>query len=276
MLPWRRHRRTTARLDPTHQADAWQLCSLLLDYPEEALFERLPVLREAAAGLPSSLADPFLRFLGHAEEMGLAELQVDYVDTFDVTRKCSLHLTYFLHGDTRNRGVALVRFKQLYREHGVELGPGELAVVGDGLAEPGDRELPDFLPVVLEFGATVAPDAAWKLLNDHRVGIELLHRALERRDSPWLAVVNALRATLPQLEGDDEQALLTLIAQGPPQELVGLDDDALNAPYAQDPGLDQARGSTPYPPSGCGDHARPAARPTSQHLGPSIPVGAPR
>ena len=63
----------------------------------------------------------------------------EYVDTFDVTRKCSLHLTYFTQGDTRRRGVALVEFKQAYRKAGVEFDT--------------DAELPDHLCVVLEFGA---------------------------------------------------------------------------------------------------------------------------
>lgn len=265
MLPWRRHRRATARLDPQAQADTWQVCSLLLDYPDDGLPRRLPLLRQVVVGLCAEIAEPLTGFLDHAERTlegpGLAALQVDYVDTFDVTRKCALHLTYFLHGDTRNRGVALVRLKQLYRDHGVELADADL-------------ELPDYLPVVLEFGATAAPEAAWKVLNDHRVGIELLRRALEQRDSPWLAVVQALRATLPALEADDEVALARLIAQGPPQETVGLDDASLNAPYAMDPALDHLR--TP-PTAGCGDATGSAGAPhTPQSLGPSIPVGAPR
>src|SRR5699024_12506317 len=68
------------------------------------------------------------------------------------------------------------------------------------------------------------PISAWKLLNDHRVGIELLRRALEKRSSPWLDVLAAVRATLPQLDQDDEVALMKLIAEGPPKETVGLDD----------------------------------------------------
>ncbi|NLG20758.1 MAG: nitrate reductase molybdenum cofactor assembly chaperone [Actinomycetales bacterium] len=258
MLPWRRHRRTTSQLEPRVQADAWQLCSLLLDYPQPELLARLPVLRQATAGLPETLGAPLGRFLDHVEATDLGQLQQDYVDTFDVTRKCALHLTYFLHGDTRNRGVALVQFKQLYREHGVELSDG-------------DAELPDHLAVVLEFGATVAPEAAWKVLNDHRVGIELLRRALLRRESPWADVVQAVRSTLPELQGDDNAALAKLIAEGPPQETVGLDDTALNAPYAIDPALDELR--TP-PAGGCGDDSTHG---DSRHtLGPTIPVGAPR
>lgn len=263
MLPWRRHRRARSRLEPAAQADTWQLCSLLLDYPDEALVARLPLLQEAVDGLPAPVAEPLARFLAHVrstvERDGLGALQTAYVDTFDVTRKCALHLTYFLHGDTRNRGVALVRFKQVYRQHGVELAEGE------GSA----GELPDFLPVVLEFGATTDPEAAWKLLNDHRVGIELLRRALDARSSPWLDVLSALRATLPALDEDDEVALVRLITEGPPQETVGLDDAALNAPYAMDPALDRLR----EPPGhGCGD----GAPHTSHQLGTTIPVGAPR
>lgn len=279
MLPWRRHRRTPARLPAAVLADAWQVCSLLLAYPDDRLTGRLPLLREAAAGLPADVRGPLDGFLDHvtatlAAGSGLGALQRDYVDTFDVTRKCALHLTYFLHGDTRNRGVALVRFKQLYREHGVELAEGG----------PDAGELPDHLSVVLEFGACVAPDAAWKLLNDHRVGIELLHRALARRDSPWVDVVRALRATLPALDGDDEAALARLIAEGPPSETVGLDDAALNAPYAHDPGLEEAVSGGHGPPAhgaGCdhGHGSSPAAgggRHTPALLGTTIGVGGPR
>ncbi|MFK5633578.1 MULTISPECIES: nitrate reductase molybdenum cofactor assembly chaperone [unclassified Ornithinimicrobium] len=259
MLPWRRHRRSGPGLDPHDQADAWQVVSLLLDYPGTELVERLPVLRQVVSGLPPEVADRLGRFLDHVETTDLRLLQVDYVDTFDVTRKCCLHLTYFLHGDTRNRGVALVQFKQAYRKHGAEL------------TDP-DAELPDHLSVVLEFGATVDPDAGWRLLNDHRVGIELLRRALLKRSSPWLDVVDALRATLPQLAGDDEQALARLIAEGPPQETVGIGEE-MEAPYAIDPALDHLRTA---PPSGstCGDAGAPAAAPHT--LGLTIPVGAPR
>ncbi|KGN34208.1 nitrate reductase [Knoellia sinensis KCTC 19936] len=218
MMPWRRHRRSAPTLSSADQASTWQVVSLLLDYPDETLVERVPMLTEVVATLPDSIRMPLRRFLEHVTSVGLGELQRDYVDTFDVTRRCCLHLTYFLHGDTRNRGAALVRIKQDYRRHGVELADE-------------DAELPDHLAVVLEFGATVDADAAWRLLNDHRVGIELLRVALAERDSAWLDVIDALRATLPQLKGDDEEALARLIAEGPPEELVGLSTE-MNAPYA--------------------------------------------
>lgn len=233
MMPWRRHRRTSPSLSAQDQASAWQAISLLLDYPDETLVERVPVLADVVDGLPEKVRMPLGRFLAHLTGTDLGRLQRDYVDTFDVTRRCCLHLTYFLHGDTRNRGAALVRIKQDYRRHGVQF-------------TDEDAELPDHLCVVLEFGATVDADTTWKLLNDHRVGIELLRVALVERDSPWLDVVEALRATLPVLAGDDHQALARLIEEGPPAELVGLSTE-MNAPYAMPSGSDEPQPSGPTP-----------------------------
>ena len=111
---------------------------------------------------------------------------------------------------------------------------------------------------MLEFAALTDREAGWKLLTDHRVSIELLHRALAKRKSRWLPVVESLRATLPVLDGTDEEALARLIAAGPPSEEVGI-DGALD-PYVA------------VPQSGSAD----AFHPGPQSLGSTIPVGAPR
>ena len=225
------------RLDERSLATAWQVVSLLLDYPTEELVGRVPMLESAVAELVPAVREPVQRFLGVVGSRELAALQREYVETFDVTRRCCLYLTYFAHGDTRKRGLALVQFKQAYRRAGVELDTDEL---------------PDHLSVVLEFGATADVDVAWKLLNDHRAGIEMLRIALAGKDSPWHDVVLALVATLPELRGDDEEKIAALIAQGPPSEEVGLDTQ----PYALDPRL----------------NPRPSE---SVELGQTIPVGAP-
>ncbi len=239
-MRWRRHRGATPTLDDRALAATWQVVSLLLDYPDDVLLGRVPMLREVAGALPDGPRQPLLTALDTMAGTGLGELQREYVDTFDVTRRCSLHLTYVTHGDTRRRGVALVEFKQAYRRAGASFDT--------------DAELPDHLCVVLEFGAARDLATAWSLLVRHRVAVELLRAALERRGSTWLPVVEALRATLPPLDGDDEQALLRLVAEGPPQEDVGLE------PYALDPRL----------------NPRPEPADTSALLGPTIPVGAPR
>ncbi|HEX5525209.1 MAG TPA: nitrate reductase molybdenum cofactor assembly chaperone [Pedococcus sp.] len=233
----RRSRHPGPRLGDGQLATAWQVVSLLLEYPTEELLSHRPLLADAVAGLPASVREPVSRFLTTLETSPLGQLQRDYVETFDVTRRCCLYLTYFAHGDTRKRGLALVQFKQAYRKAGVEL---EAA------------ELPDHLSVVLEFGASYDAETAWRLLNDHRAGIEMLRIALAEKGSPWHDLMLALGATLPELKGEDEDKMLALIAQGPPAEEVGLDLQ----PYALDPRL----------------NPRPS---DSVDLGETIPVGAP-
>jgi nitrate reductase delta subunit len=239
-MRWRRHRDAQPGLSERELVDTWQVVSLLLDYPDAVLVERVPMLRGVVATLPDAQREPLVEVLDTLERVELGELQREYVDTFDVTRRCSLHLTYFTHGDTRRRGVALVEFKQAYRKAGVEFDQ--------------DTELPDHLCVVLEFGAVQDWATAWHLLTRHRVGIEVLRAGLAQRGSPWLPALEALRTTLPELDGDDETALLRLVAEGPPQEDVGLE------PYAIDPRL----------------NPRPEPADTTALLGPTIPVGAPR
>ena len=190
---------------------AWQSASLLLGYPDEELVARGGMLREVAALLPTPVSEPLTAFLQHLQDTPLPELAADFVSTFDHQRRCCLYLTYFEHGDTRNRGVALLRFKTAYRESGMVLSDGEL---------------PDHLGVLLEFGATADVAVARELLLAHRAGLELLRLALEDAHSPWANVLQAVSATLPPLAGDDRQAVAKLAAQGPPAEEVGL------APFA--------------------------------------------
>jgi len=198
-------------LGPHELRLAWQSSSLLLAYPDEALLARVPLVAAATRRLPTPVADPLAAFLHRLSSTPLPELASAYVETFDHQRRCCLYLTYVQHGDTRRRGVALLRFKTAYRAAGVELT---------------DEELPDHLAVVLEFGATVDPAAAWELLLDHRAGVELLRLALTDTGSPWAAVAQAVCATLPPLHGSDREAVMRLAAAGPPGEEVGL------APFA--------------------------------------------
>jgi len=190
---------------------AWQSASLLLDYPDDALLARLDLIRSALPELPSGLADSLRTTADALATQDLSALQQRYVDTFDSTRRHNLYLTYFAHGDTRRRGVALLRFKQTYLRAGFVLG---------------EAELPDHLCVVLEFAATVDRKLGWRLLLDHRAGLEVLRLALAENGSPWLGAVQTVTATLPPLAGDEWTAIERLAADGPPQEEVGL------TPYA--------------------------------------------
>ncbi|MFF9818718.1 nitrate reductase molybdenum cofactor assembly chaperone [Streptomyces sp. NPDC014006] len=186
---------------------AWQAQSLLLAYPDEQFEQRLALAARVAATLPAPVARPLLRFTTHAERTAPADLATAYVATFDHRKRCCLYLTYYAHGDTRKRGLALLRLKQTYAAAGWQLG---------------DDELPDHLAVVLEFAAT-DPETGHRLLTDHRAGLELLRLALNEDASPWAPVLDSVSTTLPALVGDDREAVLRLAAQGPPEEQVGLD-----------------------------------------------------
>lgn len=202
--------------DPTLPADqlavTWQSASLLLGYPDDQLVADLPVVRAAIDTLPDRLAEPLRRVVDQLEATPLPDLQVDYVETFDSRRRCNLYLTYFTHGDTRKRGLALLRFKQTYLRSGFVLD-----------ADPArGEELPDHLCVVLEYAATVDQRLGWKLLLDHRASLELLRLSLRDAGSLWTGAVEAVCATLPRVRADEADLVRKLVEEGPPAEEVGL------------------------------------------------------
>lgn len=200
-----------ARVDDHQRRVAHMAASILLDYPTKEKFAQYQTVASGVAGLPRDLRERYVSFIALAQSMGRQELQRHYVDTFDMKRKCSMYLSYFLTGDTRKRGMALVRFKEVYRAAGFEI----------------DRdELPDFLPLVLEFSAVVDNDSAAiaaGLLGAHREGIEVLRAALTSIDSPYAQVLEAVCMTLGKISGATKDRYLQLITAGPPSEMVGVD-----------------------------------------------------
>ncbi|MFE3098673.1 nitrate reductase molybdenum cofactor assembly chaperone [Nocardia tengchongensis] len=202
-------RRKPAKLAPedTQRAAAWQVQSLLLGYPDEALLDSLPMLARAVSALPEAVGAPLQRMLSYLETTLPLAAATDYVDTFDHRKRFSPYLTWFLYGDTRKRGMALLRFKQVYRAEGLVLG---------------DEELSDHLAVVLEF-ASAHPVPGQQLLVEHRAGIEVMRMALRESASPWTGVLDSVSATLPVLHGTESEAIAKLIAAGPPGEDVGLE-----------------------------------------------------
>ncbi|MCP2292530.1 nitrate reductase molybdenum cofactor assembly chaperone [Nocardia amikacinitolerans] len=186
---------------------AWKAQSLLLAYPGDHLTSQWPLLRKTSAVLPRALGTPLRLFCDHAEHRDPLDLAADYVATFDHHKRFSPYLTYFAYGDTRKRGVALLRFKHTYRAAGMILS---------------DDELPDHLAVVLEFAATADPAAGQRLLVEHRAGLELLRLGLHEISSVWAHVLDSVSATLPDLGRNEHDAIAALAAQGPPEEEVGL------------------------------------------------------
>lgn len=190
-------------------ATMYKLCSLLLQYPDDELLAARTELAQVVRGLPRSHATEALaRFCDWWSGEDPLTLAQRYVETFDLEKRCGLYMTFVGEGDRRQRGQALLRLKRMYRAAGLPL---------EG------SELPDFLPVMLEF-ASAAPEGRGEIvLREHRPAIELLRQALRQRESPYAEVVDALCATLGDAPAVDRARAAKLAASGAPQELVGLE-----------------------------------------------------
>lgn len=193
---------------PAQQAVSLQAVSLLLGYPEPELVAQVPLLRAVAADLPQPARVPLLRMCDHLAATPVPELQVHYTDVFDLRRRCCLYLTYFSYGDTRQRGMALLRFSHAYKGSGLEFVGGEL---------------PDHLGVVCEFAATADLELGVRLLNENRAAIELIRTALVDAGSVYADVLDVVRAALPEAAPRDLEKALELARTGPPEEEVGLE-----------------------------------------------------
>lgn len=187
----------------TYLAAGW-----CLSYPDEELLSKIELIRAALTEHDGALP-PFEPVLRQLETAALADIQATYVQEFDLSRRHSLHLSYWTDGDTRRRGEVLAEFKQVYRR-------SEVLVDLDG-------ELPDYLPMVLEFAATVDPVAGRELLLKFRPSVELLRLALEDGKLAHAGIVRAVCDTLPGPSPADRNAVMQLAGQGPPTESVGLD-----------------------------------------------------
>ncbi|MDN5900210.1 MAG: nitrate reductase molybdenum cofactor assembly chaperone [Brachybacterium sp.] len=218
----------------------WIAVSWVLSYPDVQTLARYGEVRALAAELPEPARSALLRTVDVLSEQDPVTVQEQYVDTFDTRRRGCLHLTYFSHGDTRRRGMALLRIKQDFRAVGLEIG---------------SEELPDHLPVVLEFGAGHDAERGAKILRSNRPGVELLRLHLADISSPWHGALVALCSTLPPLDADDRAAVLKLAEEGPEDETVGLDG------YGLDGDAGDLAGQT-FASSGCGsDSAAPGPVP---------------
>ncbi|TSD97299.1 nitrate reductase molybdenum cofactor assembly chaperone [Skermania sp. ID1734] len=195
----------------------WRIAALLLDYPSESTLQLRPQLRAAAIDID---AHGLVAFLDATAGIPPLELAARYVETFDQRRRSCLHLTYYAYGDTRKRGMALLRFKHAFRAAGVTVG---------------DEELPDFLPLVLEFAATVDYQQGRRLLGEHVPVLELLRLSLRDSGSPYAHLLDAVCSTLPPVTTADRRKIAELAAAGPPEEEVGLE------PFAMDPILTGGR-----------------------------------
>jgi nitrate reductase delta subunit len=195
----------------------FKVLSALLMYPTPALREHraeMASIIEREALVNPSLRQGLRALLDAVADAAPLQAQADYVRLFDNTRALSLHLFEHVHGDSRERGAAMAGLIEAYRARGLE-------IIGD--------ELPDYLPLLLEFLSEQPLEDARAMLGEVADILALLQGRLAQRQSGYAVVLRALCA----LAGAqvDIQALGAAVAAEPP---VDIDKDWEEAPVRFD------------------------------------------
>ena len=185
--------------------------SAILSYPTIQLQDAMPELTAAIEGealLPAGVHRQLERLMNEIATGDLYDLQERYVLLFDRTRSLSLHLFEHVHGESRDRGQAMIDLKSLYENGGLEIDA---------------TELPDFVPLFLEFLSTQPRAEAYELLGQPAHIFAALAERLRKRKSAYEAVfrgLTALAASKPKAD-----ALSALLAEPDPDatDLAALD-----------------------------------------------------
>lgn len=158
----------------------FRILSILLAYPEEDLLGFIPRIEAEVhcfgKATARSACEGFLEYLGSRPLMSLQE---EYTRTFDLHPPTSLNLTYHQLGDSRERGQALIQLVQVYKSDGYEVPAGEL---------------PDYLPMILEFLSVCSPETGEQVLVSFQDSIRKVTDALRETHSPYARLFEALAA----------------------------------------------------------------------------------
>lgn len=157
----------------------FKLVSILLRYPSEELKTSLPQIRQAVSELPvlKAYETELDKVLTHLEETELLTLQMEYVNAFDLNRSQALYLFEHIHGENRDRGGAMVDLVAAYEAHGLILEA---------------NELPDYLPLVLEFLSEVDNEVASRILADAVSVINHVGGKLKESDNPYAPLFDVI------------------------------------------------------------------------------------
>jgi nitrate reductase delta subunit len=192
--------------------------SALLDYPTAEMVASLSAI-EAALAEERALGEEELlavrHFICDLERRDLLDLQERWINLFDRSKRLALHLYEHSHGESRDRGQAMVNLALTYRMNGFELNAAEM---------------PDYLPLFLEFLSVIPEVHAKRYLTDAIEIIEALRIRLEERDSTYAALLGAL-VTLAQREADDAE--VEAILAGEPEDPKDLEE--LDREWAEEP-----------------------------------------
>lgn len=160
----------------------FKLLSALFEYPDGEMVRALPELMtriNVEPDIEPAEREAIAAFMNWLANSDLTEAQARYVKTFDMTPEHALHLTHHLFGDDKNRGPALIDLGEYYKSYGLEI---------EG------NELPDYLPLVLEFASMLEPVEARVFLDPFAKVIAQLGANLGAAESPWAPLVRLIEA----------------------------------------------------------------------------------
>ena len=152
---------------------ALQAIAVLLDYPKVQLYSSLDDIKlyfEKDTSIPFLQKQKLFSFIEHFQSGSLLDWQAYYEGLFDRGRALSMLLFEHVHGESRDRGQAMIDLQQSYKEAGLEIGV---------------KELPDYIPLFLEFLSTQGDENARLWLQDISHILGLLAARLEKRESPY-------------------------------------------------------------------------------------------
>jgi len=193
-------------------AKTYKALSALLSYPSQELQEaagKIGAVIEAEALLSPGARGALKPLLADMASSDIYDLQERFVLLFDRSRTLSLNLFEHVHGESRERGPAMVDLLETYRAGGYDLAA---------------TELPDHLPILLEFMSTLPEAEALELLKDAGHIIAALAERLQRRESPYAAVLAGLSELAGIDKSDELVAELLKVADDDPEDLDALDE----------------------------------------------------
>lgn len=188
-----------------------RILARLMAYPEQPVFDAVPEMIAILRGegwFPGPLAGRLEHLMRSHAGRPLAEVQEEYVALFDRGRALSLHLFEHVHGESRDRGQAMVDLLELYRAGGLELDA---------------RELPDYLPLMLEYLSTRPRAEAVELLHDAMGVVVLLGARLAERQSDYAVLFQALEAAVGS-PADAEALKRQAASEGPDETIEKMDE----------------------------------------------------
>ncbi|MFV9510109.1 nitrate reductase molybdenum cofactor assembly chaperone [Tepidibacillus sp. LV47] len=158
-----------------------KLCSLFLQYPDsswvrsEEIKEMLDLIEDGP------IKESLLSFNGYLSEHLIDQLCEHYVNTFDLNDKTTLYLTYYQLKDQKERGQALLQIKEIYSKAGLEIN---------------STELPDYLPMILEFIAIAPTEIAQEMMIQQMPNMEKLNEELVKNQNPYRYILQACLMTI--------------------------------------------------------------------------------